>query len=413
MSRRRTPATVWRERAGGQLATTLGSHGLSVTLFQKRRNGLFYRSVWLPEARRKDVRSVGTSSPEEALGLGKDLLARLEAGEALSPNRVALGELWRRFSTESRRFLDNTQSSMRDAAARARHLLAYFGTTRNVITLTEDDIAAYRMARLSGLPLGGGRKLAPCRERSVEADLVVLWQMLRWATTRKLASGAPWLTAHPLAGVPRHREANPRRPVATWERFTATLKAIHALRERAQTERERFRWAKVELALVLAEATGRRLGSIRGLQWADFDREAGTIRWRAEHDKKGRDSLIPYPPDLFERVWALRRFLGAAQGWCFPADTDPTRQMDRHLFDKWLTVAEQEAGLLKLEGGLWHPYRRKWATERKSLPIPDVAAAGGWTDVETLLRCYQQPERETLLRVTAEERKLKEAISGS
>jgi hypothetical protein len=34
--------------------------------------------------------------------------------------------------------------------------------------------------------------------------------------------------------------------------------------------------------------------------------------------------------------------------------------MDRHLFDKWLTVAEREAGLPKLDGGLWHPYRRKW-----------------------------------------------------
>ena len=82
--------------------------------------------------------------------------------------------------------------------------------------------------------------------------------------------------------------------------------------------------------------------------------------------------------------------------------------MDRHLFDKWLTVAEQEEGLAKLKGGLWHPYRRKWATERKSLPLNDVAAAGGWTDTDTLLRCYQQPERQTLLAVTSEPRKFRE-----
>lgn len=37
----------------------------------------------------------------------------------------------------------------------------------------------------------------------------------------------------------------------------------------------------------------------------------------------------------------------------------------------------------------------KWATERKHLPLKDVAAAGGWQDVETLLECYQQPDHET------------------
>lgn len=37
--------------------------------------------------------------------------------------------------------------------------------------------------------------------------------------------------------------------------------------------------------------------------------------------------------------------------------------------------------LEKLDGGLWHSYRRKWATERKHLPLMDVAAACGWNDV--------------------------------
>ncbi|HWP36338.1 MAG TPA: hypothetical protein VNL18_02175 [Gemmatimonadales bacterium] len=54
-------------------------------------------------------------------------------------------------------------------------------------------------------------------------------------------------------------------------------------------------------------------------------------------------------------------------------------------------VVEARAALPKLAGGLWHPYRRKWATERKHFPLKDVAAAGGWRDVETLLECYQEP----------------------
>ena len=42
-----------------------------------------------------------------------------------------------------------------------------------------------------------------------------------------------------------------------------------------------------------------------------------------------------------------------------------------------------------LNGGLWHPDRQKWATERKRLSLKD-AKAGGLKDTETLLTCYQQ-----------------------
>jgi len=74
--------------------------------------------------------------------------------------------------------------------------------------------------------------------------------------------------------------------------------------------------------------------------------------------------------------------------------------------------AERRAGLPKLKGGLWHPYRRKWATERKHLPLKDVAAAGGWQDVETLLECYQQPDYETLKSVMDGARTLHGAPNG-
>ena len=59
--------------------------------------------------------------------------------------------------------------------------------------------------------------------------------------------------------------------------------------------------------------------------------------------------------------------------------------------------AEKFAGLPKLAGGQFHPYRRLWATERKDLPVQDVAAAGGWKTVETLQRLYQQADGATTL----------------
>ena len=162
----------------------------------------------------------------------------------------------------------------------------------------------------------------------------------------------------------------------------------------------------MEMALVLAEATGRRIGSIRQLTWDDIDFTKLTIRWRAEADKKGRESVIPVPAALIEELRQFRRQLGALGGFVFAGERKPDQAMDRNLFDKWLAFAERDAELSKLEGGLWHPYRRKWATERKHLSLKDVAAAGGWKDVETLLTCYQQPDQETLLAVMSEPRKL-------
>jgi hypothetical protein len=84
-------------------------------------------------------------------------------------------------------------------------------------------------------------------------------------------------------------------------------------------------------------------------------------------DKRHREQLIPVPESLAAEIRAIR---GAWAPW----------------------VTETAAGVEKLEGGLWHAYRRKWATERKELPLKDVAAAGGWKDVTTLLRCYQHAE---------------------
>jgi hypothetical protein len=81
--------------------------------------------------------------------------------------------------------------------------------------------------------------------------------------------------------------------------------------------------------------------------------------------------------------------------------------MHRRVFERWLTEAEQVAGLRLLRGGAWHPYRRKWATERKQ-PLVDVAAAGGWKGTQMLVKCYQQPDPDTILAVMSEPSKLGE-----
>jgi hypothetical protein len=64
--------------------------------------------------------------------------------------------------------------------------------------------------------------------------------------------------------------------------------------------------------------------------------------------------------------------------------------------------------LPKLDGSLWHAYRRGWATARKDLPLKDVAAVGGWKDIQTLVNCYQQADDDTMLLVMSHPKKISE-----
>lgn len=126
----------------------------------------------------------------------------------------------------------------------------------------------------------------------------------------------------------------------------------------------------------------------------------GAISWRAEADKTRRASTVPVSRQVraaLDRILAERPGLGAA--YLFPSPSDRSRPISRHLAAAWLERAERFAGVAKQLGGLWHPYRRKWATERKHLPDVDVAAAGGWAELTSLKTAYQQADDATMLRV--------------
>ena len=412
--------SAWHQ-VGGKWTRSLGERGMRVRLFQKRKGGTFYREVWIAGTGKSQA-SLGTSDRGEAERLGRALLGELlRGGTSAIPSRLTLGELWRRYSTECESFLDNKSNTRRDNSVHAQILLTVLGETCDVRSLTARDQAAYSKRRLAGgIELPSGYVTMPVRIASVWGDLVLLHSMLNWATTVRLANGSRLLDANPLAGVRREKEKNPLRPIASYERFQRTRQAMQELRREAELWLEMYpdsatalleisRWTKLELCLVIAEATGRRLGSIRQLRWDDIDFERHLIKWRAESDKKEKEWVVPVPAELIDEFKQFRKQLGAISGWIFTGERLPDQCMDRHLFDKWLRAAERRAKLQKLKGGLWHPYRRKWATERKHHAITDVAAAGGWKDVETLLTCYQQPDAETMLAVMSEPKKVRDA----
>ena len=157
---------------------------------------------------------------------------------------------------------------------------------------------------------------------------------------------------------------------------TATRGDLVAELEPRERENERLRDTRCNI---------RRICRICALRACDVDRRAaagaphGRIFKNPVVDKDGAGGWLP-----------MAESVRAAPGYVFAALDAREGIMDRHVFDKWLGVAEKEAELPKLDGSMWHACRRNWAIERKHLPLKDVAAAGGWKDVNTLLEIDQQ-----------------------
>ena len=196
------------------------------------------------------------------------------------------------------------------------------------------------------------------------------------------------LKENPLFGVRLPSEKNPKRPVMQHDEYLKLLEVaerVHPL---------------LKLALIVAEGTGRRLSAWRNLFWDDVDFDAGTIHWRAAHDKKGYEQVVPMSNAVRDALTAARRAQKSIGNTpVFPAPKDASRPCSADLMGGWLRKAYQLAVVTPQPRGMWHPIRRKWATERKGYPVKDVAAAGGWRDEGTMLKSYQQADAETIRQV--------------
>ena len=397
--------TEWhKSESSACWSLTIGERGSRCRVFQQVAGGEFYRETWI-SGRGRSKASLRTTSRTEARARAEAFLrAVLDAGMPRQRAPLTLGEMWTRYQQECPAYRDNADTTRADKIARAELLLLAFGKDMPVEMLTLADVERYGETRRRGTGWPDGRTTHPVRPRSVAADLQLLRTMIRWATTVRLPDRSWLLPENPLRGLTLPSEPNPQRPVATFDRFVVVRDAVRELAAEA-SDALRYRWQRLELALVLVEATGRRIGSIAALRWEDVQQDPPAIRWRAEHDKKRRDAVIPIPNELLGEIRRLRAQLGAfADSYIFADRKGGHWSTD--VLAQLLRQAEVTANVPKLRGGAWHPYRRKWATERKALPIADVKEAGGWKDTATLITCYQQPDEHTLLAVVSSPNKL-------
>ena len=252
------------------------------------------------------------------------------------------------------------------------------------------------------------------RTRSVNQDLQWLGWVLNWAAKWRTPQGLYLMRENPVRGYDAPTEKNPRRPVATEDRYQATRAKSDQVTMEVRWHREpKTSRSHLSEILDIVGGTGRRLSAVLQLRYEDLalqDGPYGAIRWPATTDKTGKETVVPIGPDVraaIDRILQERPGIGKA--YLFPAPGDITKPVSRHLAAKWLQQAEKLAGLEKLDGSLWHAYRRRWATERKHLPDVDVAAAGGWANPNTLRLVYQQADQETMLHVVLQRGELREA----
>jgi hypothetical protein len=105
------------------------------------------------------------------------------------------------------------------------------------------------------------------------------------------------------------------------------------------------------------------------------------------------------------------KLAAVGDGWLFPC-ADKDEPWPREIFGELHDRAERRAELAHLKGGRFHAYRRKWATERKHMPLVDVMGAGGWKDAQTYTTCYAQATEAGMLDVMSTPVKLRDRKVG-
>ena len=301
---------------------------------------------------------------------------------------------------------------------RAQMWKRFLGADMDPHTVSLASWESFIDLRTSGAIDGHGKRVQteerrPVRTRSINQDLQWLGWVMGWASKWRTPQGRYLMRENPIRGYHVPSELNPRRPVATEDRYQATRAKTDEVTMEVQWH-GKLKTVRSHLSEILdiISGTGRRLSAVLQLQYRDLqlqDGPHGSIRWPSSTDKTGRETTVPIGPEVraaIDRVLRARPGIGGA--YLFPAPGDMAKPVSRYLSAKWLQEAEKMAGLEKLDGSLWHAYRRKWATERKHLPDADVAAAGGWVNANTLRLVYQQADQETMLRVVLERGELRE-----
>ena len=371
----------------------------------------FYEWSLGSEAPKRKRVSTGHRDFERAKRQADEMAARITRSEPAPSTELTLKTL---FDNYLREVTPQKGESKRKHDARcATMFLRFLGASRKAKTLSRRDWDRFINERRSGAvgPKKVRRKEAgdtkkpngnmTVGNRIIAYDLKWLLSVLNWATLAGDGRGGMLLDRNPLRGLPLPKEENPQRPMVFQERYEAMLKVADEVDPR------------FGLALVLANETGHRIGSIRQLRWSDIDLKEKRITWRAENDKLGKQHVTPASDAALAALETERKKHPAVgDAWVFPAPGNASEPTSRHLVRDWWERAETFAKLEHEARMGWHSLRRKFATELKEKPLKDLCALGGWKNPQTILLCYQREDEGTMREALATRKALRATASA-
>lgn len=307
----------WQVNDKGCWSASFTAHGMTVRIQQRKAGANFERVFGNPEC----WGSLQTVDREEAEKRGRAFLCALIAAQAEShePEKstkyasvtspsptlggLTLGQLWHLYS-ESAAFAKNKEHTKEGDRSRVRALLAGFGEAQVISRLDGERVTQYLLDRADGgiayerpsTTAAGGTKTHQAKrvgKRSQEADVRLLKTMVNWALNTHGPDGRYMLEVNPMRGFKAPRETSPERPVATHERYVATMQALHELAQEATDAKTRHLWIGIRLALMLVAFSGRRISAVLKMRWSDVNVSDGkfmasALRFRRENDRRPR-----------------------------------------------------------------------------------------------------------------------------
>lgn len=200
------------------------------------------------------------------------------------------------------------------------------------------DWERFTELRASGRVDGRGREVAekkrrPVGARSVEADCNWLRWVFNWAVKWRANSGHYLMRENPVRGFEAPKEKNPRRPVATQDRFEAVRTVSDDVPMQSRWGKRTEQRSYLSELLDIVKGTGRRISAVCKLTYEDLRLDQaphGAIRWPASKDKTGRETLVPISPDVraaLDRILRERPGVGSAP--LFPSPEDPQKPISR------------------------------------------------------------------------------------
>lgn len=267
--------------------------------------------------------------------------------------------------------------------------------------LDNDDLLEFVRERVGGLLRVPFVELKDVvHSQTAWADLVYLVSVLNWATEAKdpRAPERKLLPSNTLKVPKGLKNKNPHRPRANHDDVLAIRRVANSVD--SQKLFRDFERLHDELGW---RVTGRcRISAADVSLTPEPDMPFGYVKKNAAVDKENVGDKVPLSrrgAAILRRVLRSRGINEGGQEWLFPGPGDPTKPWSRwHVRD--MTERAEAAAKIAHIGGA-HAGRRKWASERKGHPLPDIMKAGGWKDARSL-EAYLQDDTKTTYEVVSQ-----------